>query len=667
MKLHSSVRIGIPLFFVPLAIWGLAIGIGHTMPVVTSASHQQEISFRGMAPTMNLLHKMVQKFDANHDQILSSQEQEAMADSIAKSYGSDWDDRLRRFLRAADLNGDGIIELSEWSQAVFEVKRLAKTPDPTHKATTYRVPMRDGVHLATDVYFPEGDGPFPVIISRTPYGRMKRTEGATNFAAAGYVAVIQDMRGRFDSEGENFPFIGCGWNEHQDGVDTIRWVMSQKWCNGRIGTVGGSAGGITQNLLAGATPEGLQAQYITVAAASLYSDASYLGGAYRKADADGWYTHNKFDPLALEIIHGHPNYDDYWRRTDTSLRFEQMNVPAVHVGGWFDMFAQATINEFSGRQHAGADGSHGAQKLIIGPWTHSIGKMPVGELTFSHAERIPHQYSSGRWFDHYLRGVDNGIEKEPAVAYYVMGDTSVPGAPGNEWRYADDWPVPAKDKAAYLTADGQLVFEKPTCGGDTHVNYVFDPMNPCPTIGGNNLMIKRGPMDQGEIESRSDVVGFVTAPLAEPLEVTGRIKADLFVSSSSLDTDISVRLCDVYPDGKSYLIAEGMLRLRFRQSFEKPELLIPGKIEEVTVDCWSTSIILNKGHRIRATITSSNYPRFDLNPGTGLPWSDSSPKLVQTNAVYCSSISPSHIILPIVTNALSSRCVLNVGGAQGVK
>lgn len=304
-----------------------------------------------------------------------------------------------------------------------------------------------------------------------------------------------------------------------------------------------------------------------------------------------------------------------------------------------------------GRQHSGAQGARGAQKLILGPWTHGIGHMPAGELTFPQATRVPDQYSAGRWFEHYLRSVDNGVEKEPAVAYYVLGDTSLAGAPGNQWRYAADWPVPAKATASYFTSEGRLTWEPPTARGDAHVEFVFDPANPCPTVGGNNLTIPRGPMNQNKIENRSDVVLFTSAPLDAPVEVTGRVQAKVFIACSAADTDLSVRLCDVYPDGQSYLIAEGMLRLRYRQSVEQPKLLTPGKIEAVTVDCWSTSIIFNTGHRIRAAVTSSNYPRFDVNPGTGQPWSDSGAKVRQTNTIYCDAAHPSQLVLPLVATA----------------
>ncbi len=643
MKPSSPIQGWRKICFALLVAWA-SVRAGHG----AAPSGKPDAVLQEMVPAVKLLDQLARQFDADHDQTLSLPEQQSMIALVAEKNGEPWGDRLKRFFTVADLNRDGSIDLAEWTRAVAQVRQLADKPAKAPKARTVRIAMSDGIQLATDVYLPAGDGPFPVVFSRTPYSRVKANEGAAHFAAAGYAAVVQDMRGRFDSEGENLPFIGCGWNEHRDGVDTIEWIKQQKWCNGRIGTIGGSAGGITQNLLAGAAPAGLQAQYISVAAADLYSDVSYLGGAFRKADVENWLANNQFDPQAIKINHAHPNYDDYWRKSDTTLKFAQMNVPAVHIGGWFDMFAQATINEFVGRQHLGANGSRGAQKLILGPWTHGIGKMPAGELTFPQANRVPEQYSSGRWFDHYLRGADNGVEQEPAVAYYVMGDTITPGAPGNEWRYAADWPVPARETSAYFTREGQLTFQKPTASDDARVKFTFDPMNPCPTVGGNNLTLGRGPMNQNKIESRSDVVLFTSAPLAEPIEVTGRVKAKVFIASSAVDTDLSVRLCDVYPDGKSYLIAEGILRLRHRNSLEKPELLTPGKMEEVTVDCWSTSIVFNRGHRLRVAVTSSNFPRFDLNPGTGRPWTDSGPQVTQMNVIYCNATHPSQIVLPIV-------------------
>jgi hypothetical protein len=231
-----------------------------------------------------------------------------------------------------------------------------------------------------------------------------------------------------------------------------------------------------------------------------------------------------------------------------------------------------------------------------------------------------------------------------------MGDTSDPKAPGNEWHTATDWPVPAKDTPYYFAKDGRLADQKPggAASDPSFVQYTFDPANPCPTIGGRNLTIPRGPRNQNALETRPDVELFTTPPLAEPVEVTGQLIAKLFVSSSAADTDMSVRLCDVYPDGKSYIFSEGMLRLRYRNSFEKPEPLPKDQIVPVTVDCWSTSLIFNKGHRIRVTVTSSNYPRFDVNPGTGQPGSEKGPTVKQTNRIYCDADHPSCMILPVV-------------------
>lgn len=578
------------------------------------------------------------KADADQSGTLSEAEQARAVEFVKTTYGGQWSRQIEVMFGRAQK--DGAVSAEAWKEAV------AMFAQPPAKKTEM-IAMRDGVPLATDLFLPSGEGPFPVVLSRTPYSRVKRSQEAASFVREGWGFVIQDMRGRFDSKGENLPFIGCGWGEHEDGVDTIEWLKKQPWCNGRIVTIGGSAGGITQNLLAAAVPQGLKAQYISVATASMYEGGCYIGGAFRKADIENWTTSNQFDPKSLQIVRDHPNDDDYWAKFDTTKHFDRMNVPAVHVGGWFDMFLQGTIDQFTGRQHHGASGAKGTQKLVIGPWQHAVGKMPAGQLTFPNATSIPHAYDALRWFTHYLNGTDNGVEKEPAVAYYVMGDTATPGAPGNEWRYANDWPIPAKETPVYLTGDRRLSLEKPATAATPH-EYTFDPANPCPTIGGANLTIDRGPMDQRKIEGRGDVLVFTSDVLDKPVEVTGRVLAKIFISSSAADTDLSVRLCDVYPDGRSMLIAEGMQRLRHRKSKAQPQPLTPGQIEEVTVDCWSSSQIFNTGHRVRVTITSSNYPRFDVNPGTGHPWSDNGEKVKQINRIYCDAEHPSRLVVPVV-------------------
>jgi len=522
-----------------------------------------------------------------------------------------------------------------------------ETPRPDKE--TFMVRMSDGVRLATDVWRPQVEGVFPVLLARTPYN--KNFNKRPGLVEQGYVFVSQDMRGRFASEGENIPFIGCGWQTHQDGVETVAWILKQKWCNGKVGTVGGSALGIAQNLLAGAEPTSLACQYIRVASASWYHDAVYVGGALRQSQIEKWLEVTKFDPNTLIQYRAHPAYGPFWYSTDTTRKFAVMNTPALHFGGWFDIFSQGTIDSFCGRQYHGAKGARGTQKLVMGPWAHSgyraDGK--VGELQFPNAD-IPSAYSQSNWLRHYLKGEDVGVEKLPAVAYYVMGDIEDPQAPGNEWRYAPAWPIPAEKTKYYLHLDGNLSRDKASnqTAKPTYVEYTFDPQDPCPTIGGCNLMLPPGPRNQNPIENRADVLCFTTEPFTDPVEVTGNVLTQVYLSSSAVDTDLSVRFCDVYPDGKSYLMAEGMLRLHCRDGFDKVSLMKPQKVYEVSVACWPTSVVINQGHRIRITLTSSNFPRFDVNPGTGQPLQDGSPMVKQTNRIYISKKYPSRVIFPLV-------------------
>ncbi|MCX7008095.1 MAG: CocE/NonD family hydrolase [Kiritimatiellaeota bacterium] len=266
------------------------------------------------------------QFDADRSGTLSPEEQGRAVAAVRKQYGETWARQVQGLFKLAAA--DGVVSKARWREQAAGFGQIKKQ--------TFRVAMRDGVHLATDVFLPSGPGPFPVVLARTPYNREQQAGGAQQYGQAGMAFVVQDMRGRFASEGENLPFVGCGWGEHQDGVDTLVWLRQQPWCNGKIGTQGASAGGITQNLLAGAAPEGLVAQHINVAAESLF-DVSYIGGAFRKADVENWMTGNKFDAKALLLTHQHPTYDDYWRTMDTVLKYPVMNVPAMHVGGWFDM------------------------------------------------------------------------------------------------------------------------------------------------------------------------------------------------------------------------------------------------------------------------------------------------------------------------------------------
>lgn len=512
---------------------------------------------------------------------------------------------------------------------------------------TVMVPMRDGVRLATDIYLPEGEGSFPVILLRSPYDRKIGEGIAQEAVRRGYAMVIQNTRGRFGSEGENLPFEADGWWGPCDGEDTVEWLMKQPWCNGKIGTWGGSALGITQYLLAGTGTKKIVAQHITVGAPSLYH-VMYWGGVFRKAMIEDWLKISQFSPDALKLWKSHHIYDDYWRKRDMTSRYKMVNCPAVHIGGWYDIFAQATLDAFVGYQTKGGQNARGKQKLLMGPWAHGVFQEKVGELTFPKAKNPPTSaHEIWRWFDHYLKGIDNGVDREPTVTYYVMGDVIDPNAPGNEWRTANQWPpVKATLTPFYLHTDKSLSLQKPKKNGA--LTYTYDPKNPVPTIGGPNLTLPAGPMDQRKIEFRPDVLVFSSEPLQEPLEVTGRVKVILWASSDAPDTDFVAKLCDVYPDGRSFNVCEGIIRARFREGFSKEQWMQPSKIYRFEIDLWSTSIVFNKGHRIRLLVTSSNAPAFDPNPNTGEPFYPEDKTRVARNTIHMSPDHPSQILLPVV-------------------
>jgi hypothetical protein len=516
--------------------------------------------------------------------------------------------------------------------------------NPPVEKQFFAVPMRDGVKLGTDVYLPATNGAFPVLLTRTPYNKALGTGPGEDGARHGYATVIQDTRGRFASEGANLAFD----RDIEDGFDTVEWIRQQPWCNGKIGTFGGSAGAITQLQLANSGNTNVLSQHLTVGAPSLYFDAVYAGGVFRKALVEDWLRISQFSPDALKLWVSHPGYDRYWQTRDLNAHYDRVHAAAVHIGGYFDIFAQGTIDAFVGYQEQGGPGARGRQKLIMGPWTHGVFSEKAGELTFPNAKRPPNNVrDQWRWFEHTLKGVDNGINREPTVTYYVMGDVSDSSAPGNTWRTANQWPpVPATPTEFYLRADHTISRTRP--GTAATLDFIYDPANPVPTLGGPELTIPAGPKDQRSIESRADVLVFTSEPLAAPLEVTGRVRAKLWAASDAMDTDFFVRLCDVYPDGRSFNICDGRLRARFRKSFEHEQLLTPGEAYEFDVDLWSTSIIFNRGHRLRVHVTSSSVPGFDPNPNTGEALRHDTATKVAKNTIYCDGQHSSRLLLPVV-------------------
>ncbi len=507
---------------------------------------------------------------------------------------------------------------------------------------TYMVPMRDGVNLATDVHLPKDEGPWPVLLTRTPYNKDGAAGMARGFTSKGYVLVAQDMRGRFASEGEDWlVFSHGGWGEHQDGYDTVEWIAKQEWCNGKVGTMGSSAGGIVQNMMAPSRPPHLVCQWVHVACSSMYHQAMYQGGAFRKRMIEGWLEQNKLSPQNLKTVRAHPEYDERWKNLDPERAASRVNAPGMFVGGWYDIFGQGTINSFVTIQNQGDKGARGKCKLVMGPWAHGI----FTDLVYPNSNSPP-AVGHWKWFDAWLKKEGRGAEKIPTVCYYVMGDPTDPNAPGNVWRMAETWPIPANVTPFYFHEDGSLFKKLPTAK-EASRTYKYDPKNPVPTVGGANLLLPKGPKNQREVESRPDVFLFTTEPLPEPLEVTGRIKVILWASSSAPDTDFTAKLTDVYPDGRSMLVLDGILRARFRNGFEKSELMKPGTPYKFEIDLWSTSIIFNRGHRIRIAISSSNSPRFAPNPNTGEHSGHDTKTAVAKNTIYLDSTRPSHILLPL--------------------
>ena len=509
--------------------------------------------------------------------------------------------------------------------------------------TTYMIPMRDGINLATDVYLPDKNPQaHGSILIRTPYNKNLLFFIGRAWAQNNWPVIIQDMRGRDASDGVDTVFQ----NAHTDGPDTLNWIINQSWSNGKVATFGGSALGICQYYMAGANPPGLSCQYIQVASPNLHKHAIYQGGQFRYQLIYKWLESQGSLHVLSELFE-HENYTlDFWTNVSLEDNWQDINVPAIHIGGWYDCFCQGTIDGYIGYQYQGGPGALGKSKLIMGPWTHGGAKsVQQGELIYP--ENCKDNFSEALFWEmvnEYTMDQQGNFDEWPSVYYYVMGDVTDPNATGNEWRSANDWPPSHTDTNWYLHENGVLSTTYPS--DYESLNYTYNPCNPVPTIGGQNLKIPPGPRDQTSIENRSDVLVFTSDVLTESFEATGQIKARLYVSSDCLDTDFTVKLTDVYPDGRSMLITDGILRMRNRNGADHWEFMEPDEIYEVEIDLWSTSYIWNTGHKIRIAISSSNYPRFLANPNTDDPIADNSTYNIAQNTLYLDSNHSSCIILP---------------------
>ncbi len=513
-----------------------------------------------------------------------------------------------------------------------------------------KIQATDGTLLATDYYLPKEGGPsWPVVLTRTTYPRSQGMHRAERFLDKGYAFVFQDVRGVGGSTGDCNIFFADGWREgKQDGAETVAWIKRQPWCNGKIATTGESAQAITQVMLAPATRD-LACQIVIEAPSNFYYNLAYQGGAWRKNLCDNWLLVLSLRN-SIPIYKGHPCWDEFWTHYDAESKVGDITAPAMHVGGWFDIFLQGTLNNFSTRQNNGGLGAKGNQKLIMrcavhnGPDDRDYKPNPNRrDLDIGQLER--------QFMDYWMKDEQNGIMDQPAVWYYTMGDDRDSNAPGNEWRTANTWPpFPTTETPFYLAPEGILLPEPDAEPG--RLDYAFDPMKPLHTDGGANLFMPAGPFDQRATNSgRKDLIKFATPPLTQPLEATGRICVKLFVSTDAPDTDFTAKLVDIFPPGddREILILDGIQRLKYRNGFDKAAspLASPDETVEVTIDLWSTSWIFNANHRIGVQISSSNYPRFEVNPNTGDDFPDKVKMRVAHNAVHFGKSHPSALILPV--------------------
>jgi uncharacterized protein len=550
--------------------------------------------------------------------------------------------------------------------------------------TGVRVKMRDGVTLVADIYHPKAPGKFPVLLTRTPYNRRDAGTGIY-LASRGYVAIFQDTRGRFDSEGEFYPFK----YEMNDGYDTIEWAAGLEYANGDVGMFGGSYVGATQMLAAIAKPPHLKAIFPYITASEYYDGWTYQNGALMQWFASSWTSGLAEDtlrrktsgraqakdwvgtlpvedyrlvapPSAADVAPyfrdwvEHERDDDYWRRWKISDHYKELNIKALHSGGWHDIFLKGSIKNYvEMRKLAATQAARDGQRLLVGPWAHAgtsrEGK--IGDVVFGKDAVMDMAGTIVKWFDYALKGASNEFAGKAPVRIFVMGD--------NVWRDEMEFPLARTAYTKYFlhagkgansaTGDGELSTQAP--GKEKPESFEYDPQNPVPTLGGRlccGNAIAPGPFDQRANEARQDVLVFSTPPLSRDIEVTGYISVELFAASSASDTDFTAMIVDVAPDGYARFLTDGIVRARYRNSTERAEPIEPGKVYKYTIDLWATSNVFKAGHRIRVYISSSNFPRFNRNLNTGEPTLGSSRMVKARQTIYHDADHPSAIVLPII-------------------
>lgn len=543
-------------------------------------------------------------------------------------------------------------------------------PASVKKLYHQKVAMRDGVVLTTDVYLPDGEGVFPTLLVRdmytngAPANRQLYAKWATYH---GYAFVFQSVRGRYDSDGDWYPYF----QEINDGDDTITWIADQAWSDGKVGMFGTSYLASVQWLAALHKNPALKAIAPAMSPGNYYRDVAYPGGAFSLLSRARWgiglsgsRTGMAFpvdwtggiDHLPLKTLESsvgfddvehfqdwldHPTYDSYWKPLDLEARANEMQVPALNIGGWFDVFLRSTIGSYSTMKEEGAtEEARKGQRMIIGPWPHGWNvSTKTGDLEFGPESIIAIESLLLEWFDHWLK---DGPEPSAApIRIFVMGK--------NEWRDEQEWPLARTQyEKYYLQKNAELSTLVPG-GQDDNLEYKYDPKDPVPTLGGNIMESSlRGSYDQAPLDERQDVLRFVTQPFETPTEITGPIRAEIFAATDAKDTDFMAKLMVVKPNGKAFNLVDGVIRARFREGFESEKLINPGEVYRYSIDMWATSYMLSPGDRLRVDISSSNFPRLARNLNTGAEFATTSEMQVARQKIYMSKDFSSHVVLPFI-------------------
>jgi putative CocE/NonD family hydrolase len=553
---------------------------------------------------------------------------------------------------------------------------------------------RDGVTLHADIYRPKSSDKFPVILMRTPYDKSVdwAVSPAYKIVARGYVFIIQDVRGRYTSEGEWYPFK----HEQADGYDAVEWAAFLPYSNGKVGMMGGSYVGATQMLASIGAPPHLAGIAPDVTASNYHDNWTYQGGAFEQWFDQNWTTQlarNTLDrlidkntdarvgaptlPLASYPVFNfgqlpadaqltasvapyyfdwlaHPDYDDYWKQWSIEEHFANITVPILNVGAWYDIFSDGTLHNYMGvKAHGASEPARTQQHLLMQIGGHAGFGRRIGDVDFgAHALENPYVDVILDWYDYLFKGAHNQFATDKPVKLFVMGL--------NEYRQEEDWPPPEAQyvkyflhsggKANSLRGNGSLSTSAPKA--EASDSYVYDPGSPVASVGGPlccaQELIEPGPRDQRSVENRDDVMVYSIGPLQQDLNVTGPVKATLFVKSTAVDTDFTGKLVDVAPDGFAMNVAEGILRMRYRDSRERSSVMNPGQVYQITLDLWATSNVFLRGHTLRLEISSSNFPRFDRNLNTGEESSSGRRFVSATNTILHDDQHPSALVLPII-------------------